>query len=41
MKISTHEDVMKVILKKFEDVDECKGEGSIHKISNPMEEFKN
>ena len=41
MKKSTHEDVRKVIMKKFEDEDECKGEGSIRKISIPMEKFKN
>ena len=28
-------------MKKFEYVDECKGEGSIHKISIPMDKFKN
>jgi hypothetical protein len=40
MKKSTHNDVMKVILKKFEDKDGCKGRGSIHVISIPMRKFK-
>ena len=41
MKKSTHEDVRKVIINKFEDEDECKGIGYIYKISIPMEKFKN
>ena len=41
MKKSTHEDVRKVIMKKFEDEDDCKGGGSIHKISIPMKKLKN
>ena len=32
MNKSAQEDVRKMIMKKFEDEDECKGEGSIHKI---------
>ena len=35
MKKSIHEDVKKVIMKKFEYVDEWKRGGSIHKISIP------
>ena len=38
MKYSTHEDVMKVILNKFEDKAVCKGGGS--KISIPVKKFK-
>ena len=41
MKKSTHEDVMNVTMNKFEDKDECKGGGSIRKISIPMEKFTN
>lgn len=40
MKKSNNEDVMKMILKKFEDKDGCKGEGSFHVMSNPMNKFK-
>ena len=41
MNKSTHEDVRKAIVKKFEDGDEGKGRGSICKISIPMKKFKN
>ena len=40
MKKSTHEDVMKVTMKKFEDKYGCKGGGSIPVISIPMNKFK-
>ena len=39
VKKSTHEDVMKVNMKKFEDKYGCKGRGSICVISIPMEKF--
>ena len=38
MNKSTHEDVMKVAMKKFEDKDGCKGRGC--KISIPINKFK-
>ena len=41
MKKSTHEGVMKLTMKKFEDKDGCKGGGFIHVISIPMNKFKN
>ena len=40
MKKSNHEDVMKMILKKFKDKDGCKGGGSFCVISSPMKKFK-
>jgi hypothetical protein len=39
-KKSTHEDDMKVTMKKFEDKDGCEGKDSIHVISIPMKKFK-
>ena len=39
MKKSNRENVMKMILKKFEDKDGCKGRGSFHVISIPMKNF--
>ena len=40
MKKSTHEDVMKVTMKKFEDKYGCEGGGSNRVISIPMNKFK-
>ena len=40
MKKSTHEDVMKVTMKKVEDKDGCKGGDSICVISIPLKKFK-
>ena len=41
MKWLTHKDVRKVIVKKFEVEDECRGEGLIGNSSIQMKKFKN
>ena len=40
MKKPNLEDVMKMILKEFEDKDGCKGAGFVREISSPMKNFK-